>query len=779
MKRIIFLFFIFQFYYVKSAVYSIENIFTILNNLTESEENMTIIRDTLSEALDKIYVYNQIYKNPPQPEFNKNYHIIINIQQKLENIKTKNTSPYEFYRNIKFVLDSLGDQHLGFGGDIILNHLYFLEPIKLNIRYFENKHRVFAEKITYSDYLKYFRNSEEVIEKINKNINTPIISINGKDPFDFITNFGGVFKKLKNPQATFRYKFSNYNGRTLTDYPLSLEDMKNFTVIYENGDEFVTDYIIYTITNLNDTIFIKENKFFDFNLKKDDDDEIIPPKASSFLLFNNLESNILKTTETKFNIKNEKINYDILGSISWDEQIDSSIFCKVEKEKKINVYIVTNLNINENPRYIKTIKNCVELFDNNDYPIVLINIFNQGGLVYDAQLLLELLSPKTTINIYGAFRNNGILDNSSIFNNEILSSFSDSKECEALTKKNIMEKSNKVNYGDNVEDILSDIVIFNGKKLKKEVNSIKRNLKNPRKPTDILVYTDGYTFSSGAIMIKFLQFYGGAITAGYFPNPNLDNTPYDNGQSASALFSYKILENFNIKEYNTLDKFNCYLSVPGAQIFYTPNDLEHPLEYTVSPVDEIVDVYPIYENVYNIIKEDDYNSLLNESLKIFEKYKTSCNPNNQKLLLLTSECDNKFGNNYTHGGYKCGENGLWSKECVASYCDDGYIFDHSKKRCIVDICSDIRPSPEPDSEIDSDTNSDTNPNYDPEKDSSSSGNDSNSKSNLVKIILISLGALIFISIIIIIVIILRKRKNLKKDVDNIDNMNLDEQIIAN
>ena len=76
MKRIIFLFFIFQFYKVKSAVYTIENIFTILNNLTESEENMTIIRDTLSEALDKIYVYNQIYKNPPQPEFNKNYHNI-------------------------------------------------------------------------------------------------------------------------------------------------------------------------------------------------------------------------------------------------------------------------------------------------------------------------------------------------------------------------------------------------------------------------------------------------------------------------------------------------------------------------------------------------------------------------------------------------------------------------------------------------------------------------------------------------------------------------------
>ena len=55
--------------------------------------------------------------------------------------------------------------------------------------------------------------------------------------------------------------------------------------------------------------------------------------------------------------------------------------------------------------------------------------------------------------------------------------------------------------------------MLSGKNFRKEVNLIKKKLKNSRKPTDIIVYTDGYSFSSGAILIKYLQYHGGAITA--------------------------------------------------------------------------------------------------------------------------------------------------------------------------------------------------------------------------------------------------------------------------
>ena len=778
MKILLFLYIICQLNYSKSAIYTIEDVFKILNNLTETEENLKIILDNLSETLNKVYVYNEIYKNPPQSSFDNNYHIKINIQEKLKNININGTNPYQFYQDIKIVLDSLGDHHLAFGGDIIINYLNFLQPIKLNIREVDNKYRIFAETIAFSDFFKYFKNNETIFDIIRNNINIPIKSINGKDPFDYIMTFGGVFKKLKSPQASFRYKFINYNQQTLANYPLSFENLTNFTVIYDNGDAFTTDYIVYTTKDLTETDFIKENKFFNFN--KNNKEEI-----DYRLLLNNAsineEKNVYKSQDN--NVKNKKKNF--LTSIDWDYDSDLSIYCKADNSKKINVYLVNNFNIHESTRYIKTIKNCVDLFDNNDYPIILINIFNQGGLIHDAQLFLELLSPRTTINIYGAFRNIDIFNGSEIFNNEILSLFSDSKKCDILNYENLTKKVNKIDYGDQIEDTLSDIVIFNGKKFRKEVNTIKKNLKNPRKPTEILVYTDGYSFSAGAIMIKFLQYYGGGITAGYFQNPNINNIPYDSGSCASALFSYNILQTLDIKEYKILDKYNCYLSVPGAQIFYTPNDLKHPLEYEITQVDEIVNIYPKFENSFNLLNQEEYDNFINESLKIFKKYETKCNPNNKKLLLLTNECDEKFGNNYTHGGYKCGEDGFWSKECVASYCDIGYIFDYSKSKCVIDICSD-EYKPEPESE-EEESKSDESKSDEDESGSASdqSGPETESESKQYTIDNFILFIIIIVFVILIIIIIITiilykamKRKKLKKEIESIDNMNLDEQIIT-
>ena len=195
-------------------------------------------------------------------------------------------------------------------------------------------------------------------------------------------------------------------------------------------------------------------------------ENLLSLKKSFFL--NNIKNNTLKDENIDILKKtNKKENNNIKGSIEWDYDSDLSIYWKVNNLKKINIYLVNNFNINENPRYIKTIKNCVQLFDSNDYPIVLLNILNKGGLIYNAQLLLELLSPKTTINIYGAFRNNGILNNDQIFIKEILPLFSDSENCE-IANETLMKKTNKIDYGNKVEDILSGTVILMGKNLEKK-----------------------------------------------------------------------------------------------------------------------------------------------------------------------------------------------------------------------------------------------------------------------------------------------------------------------
>lgn len=83
----------------------------------------------------------------------------------------------------------------------------------------------------------------------------------------------------------------------------------------------------------------------------------------------------------------------------------------------------------------------------------------------------------------------------------------------------------------------------------------------------------------------------------------------------------------NIKGYDILNKDYCYtLVVAGTQSFYNPNDLIRPLEYEVTPVDEKFDIY--FDKVYDSndnMDPADLDVFIDDSLKIFEKYKAHCN----------------------------------------------------------------------------------------------------------------------------------------------------------
>ena len=118
------------------------------------------------------------------------------------------------------------------------------------------------------------------------------------------------------------------------------------------------------------------------------------------------------------------------------------------------------------------------------------------------------------------------------------------------------------------------------------------------------------------------------------------------------------------------------------QMFFLSENISNiPLEYLVTPIDEQSE---IFEN----LNENNYDLFINKAKNIIEKYKIFCNINNKNLLKITKNCDGKFENNYTHGGYECGSNGKWSNKCIPSFCDEGYIFNHIDKKCVIDYCYD-------------------------------------------------------------------------------------------
>ena len=700
-------------------IYTKEQVLNFLNSINIPENLLTLFINTVSDVFEEAYAFNEISKNPPQPEFDNNYYKKINFQERIKSINTTNTNFYTVYQEIRKLIDDLGDLHVNIDmGLEPLNQIMFSEPISFEIKMVNDTPKMFGKiKSELGNLFQFFTDYEKVINVTTNNNNNTIKSINGEDPFKFVTNFGGNYNYLKSPQAYFKYKFMILNAiKPIIAFPFSNNDLNNFTVVYDNNENITTNYLFLSPLNLT-SLQIKEKiekeiKLFVSkrnNLRKNINMDFIKKN----IYFNN-NPFIKQLNNLNFNQNNEENNgFNYKNYIS----------CFVDNNKKVNIYQISTFGTSVDEQYEKTIINCTLLFDKNAYPIIVINNFNVGGVILYAQLLLELISSTTTINIYGAIRKTNIIKDTTEVNN-ILSLFYDYETCNSLDYKSLLKNENEINYGNEVKDTLLGPLMINGRLFREESTNIKKKLKNKRNPTDILVYTDGFSYSASAIFLKYLQYYGGGITVGYFPNPLLENKYFDTGLSPSALFTHEILQLFNPKGYFELNKnTGVKIAFPGVQTFYNPNNLSHPLEYEITPIDEVVNIYSI---------ENNYETFIKESFNILERYKTNCNSNNKKILLISKECDDIFNNSYTHGGYICGDDGKWTNTCVASYCDYGYLFDHTKNECIVDICSQSNHESEPQPKPETDNH----------------------------IILIIILVLVFIILIIIIIVVcLIKRKN--------------------
>ena len=57
---------------------------------------------------------------------------------------------------------------------------------------------------------------------------------------------------------------------------------------------------------------------------------------------------------------------------------------------------------------------------------------------------------------------------------------------------------------------------------------------NTKKPTDILIFTDGYLFDCASAFIKGIQVHGHGILVGYNARPDLNKSDFDASQSNSG-----------------------------------------------------------------------------------------------------------------------------------------------------------------------------------------------------------------------------------------------------
>ena len=658
-------------------IYTPNEIINYFNQIVIDPQILDNIKNNVAIILNDFYAFYEISKNPPQPNFDNNYHNRVDLKKEINDIQTNNVSFYKFYQDFNKALTKTRDGHFYFdvfNTSMILRKFVFVSPIKLNIADINGTIKVIGINNIKEEYQKKFKNYEIIFKLISKNENTPIKSINGKDPFNFISDFGSNYMDFRSPHANLAYKHILTDTCHLSAFPLSIEELTNFSVVYENGDNFTTDYIIESDINIyeneTDNILLKESK-----------QPIVEKKIFFHDKFEILKD-LQKDSETTLNEnrENREIEQRNLleenNEITWNYNFSYIFKCRVDTINKINVYYINSFNGNIS-QFSDIIKKCGELFDTNNYPVTLISNLNGGGYGYLSELLLEILSPYVNAKIYNSIRKTNYLFKLIEYSEDNIPWADD---CKMKSLKKLFEEGKTINYGNNINDTISGLFFFDGSEVREEFNLIKEKLKNKRKPNDIIVIADGFSYSATSLFLKYLQYYGGGITVGIFPHPNKANIPFDSSLSPSAIFANETLNKLSINYRILHDNYNLIMQMAGIQSFYNPYNLSIPLEYLITPVDEIEPLYEYFSN-------DTYEKYIQIAKKKLEKYKTQCNPENKILVKISSECDKSFDNEYTHGGYECGKDGKWSSKCVPSYCDIGYYFDPKKGKCSIDYCS--------------------------------------------------------------------------------------------
>lgn len=668
--------------------YSPKEVIEYINQQPQDDKKEVFKRiiNNLNDIFNDAYAFNEIAINPTQPSFNNSYHNIVKLREQFNNFfyrvdNEEISDNYEFYREIMKIISRLKDSHIQINWNFLnLKEFFIVAPVYFEIRNdTSGKPQIFlsCSDVSGLDFECY---EEDFADNY-------ITSINGIDPFEFINNFGGDFVSTKNLHGTFSFKLEYHNEVPLSDYPMDENELGDLDIELNSGDPITTKYYI-----ASDNINLEEERFLrNLNHKNKD----ISIKADK-------RENIKKVDEKKYNrykhIHNKNKKKRRLDKV-WDLEMpanDIELKCLSDHQKEINIFYINSFLPKDKDEFIETIENCYfNYFDKNKYPIVVISHLNDGGYVHLSQLFLGIISPLISINMYkGRIRLTDAFKESDDIIYYIETNLTNSKNCLHTNYQQLNENKVTVDYGENIKQDLSELFFLNNISIHNRIENLRKKMNYKRKPTEILIFTDGYSFSAASLFMQYLQRGGGAIIASYLGNPNYidrEDIPFDISQSPSPVFTHNLLKIFSPDNYKNLLEPNEYyendedeweVQMPGIQSFYGPDDFQTPLEYEVVQEDEKSGIFVNFD-------EDNYDIFLDKANEIFRKYENKCNQKNKKLLKISEECDSKFPNDYTHGGYECGEDGYWSNKCVASYCDPGYFFHIEKKKCIKDVCSSI------------------------------------------------------------------------------------------
>ena len=240
---------LFYFSYSQYYYYNPKEIFNYFDDYRLTNNEKKDILGNITKIFRNSYAFYDIAKNPPQPY--PNYHKTIDIQDKLINLNVNDLNTYNFYSNLSKFISDLKDpsNFITFGSnELRLQDFYFLSPFEYKVKEYQGKQRIFAvckDENIISEFSLKGKYVSELVEYC-KNIKYPIKTINGIDPFKYITNFGENFQASKNNHGTFSRKLAECSFNNLNDYPLTQEQLSTLKVVFDDVHQttFDTSYMI-------------------------------------------------------------------------------------------------------------------------------------------------------------------------------------------------------------------------------------------------------------------------------------------------------------------------------------------------------------------------------------------------------------------------------------------------------------------------------------------------------------------------------------------------------
>ena len=640
------------------------------------EEKAKNILKYLQAAID-LYIYKDIAKNPPEfPEFPNYHHRKVDLKDEIGKISTKNRKYYEFYQEIEKILMTTRDLHFLIGshkteGGIQFSQYIAVLPFRFYIKKYGEKQepRIFISK---RDQIDLF--DENVQKFVAEHLDIPIKTINDLDPFDYIQNWG-QYRGCKSQHCQFVYMMSTVTGFYIDFFPLDHSDLTL------NEYEFEDNSILripYYISKPNPKESEEYNSYFLKTIKKYNKYSIEIPTPDE-IKEKYLISKGLKKKPKVNKAQDEKIQWDI----SYIDEDSNYFKCRVDKEKEVNVFVQNSFSIDPYETAGKFL-DCVQLFHSNGYPLIIIETRNGGGYPYISLLLIQLFQMRSFERTFSSF---GTSEESKKYYELYEWGVLSADTCEEKSIADLENITDFYDYNDlNVSHTRTvptiSILDNNARQALNDFRKDFENSENLKRPTDIMIYTDGFSYSATSTFIKGFQHIGGAITVGYYGNPKINGTDvFDASQADSGIIDFEGSDTY--KKLNELGWTIYGITIEEVFDGTIIDGKEYPREYTIIPVDYRVDIYSDYSDGI-------YDEFISEGKKIFNSVNNekTCNPKNDRLLMHSDNCKNIA--EHLHGGYKCSDEGYWDETtCIPYYCDIGYSFDKENNKCDPDCISDI------------------------------------------------------------------------------------------